>query len=252
MQALTGLKVLVTRPQHQAAELADAIESEGGSAVLFPTLEIVPIPPEDPSLSNFAKDAAVDIAIYITANAVCYSVALWRPSSSTQVAAMGEATRDALSGHGIHTEITPIGQYRTEGLLAHPALQDLKQQRVLIFTGNDGRSLLKDELQARGAEVEQVVVYQRRCPETDPNALLPFLESKQPKIIVGTSAQCVSNLMQLAGQQQARVLATPLLVVSDRVKREALHLGQFTEVVVAQQVSVPAILDALRKWYSVR
>ena len=38
---LDGAGVLITRPRHQAGKLADAIESQGGIAHLFPVIEIL-------------------------------------------------------------------------------------------------------------------------------------------------------------------------------------------------------------------
>jgi uroporphyrinogen-III synthase len=40
---LTGLTVLVTRPQPQAGVLAEAIELLGGEALVFPTISIEPV-----------------------------------------------------------------------------------------------------------------------------------------------------------------------------------------------------------------
>ena len=45
--SLAGVGVLVTRPRHQADELAAAIEAEGGQPVLFPALEILARPDAD-------------------------------------------------------------------------------------------------------------------------------------------------------------------------------------------------------------
>ena len=44
--ALAGINVLVTRPQHQAEELSEKIRAEGGNPVMFPVLEIRDV--EDP------------------------------------------------------------------------------------------------------------------------------------------------------------------------------------------------------------
>ena len=41
-RALAGLRVLVTRPAHQAEELCALIERAGGIPVRFPTIEIAP------------------------------------------------------------------------------------------------------------------------------------------------------------------------------------------------------------------
>ena len=44
MTRLTGIGVLVTRPEHQANHLCQLIESEGGAAIRYPALVIKPRP----------------------------------------------------------------------------------------------------------------------------------------------------------------------------------------------------------------
>ena len=43
IEPLTGITVLVTRPAHQAGELADRICAAGGIPILFPVLEILDV-----------------------------------------------------------------------------------------------------------------------------------------------------------------------------------------------------------------
>ena len=46
--SLAGRRVLVTRPRALARGLARRIEEAGGQAVLFPAIEIEPLPPAGP------------------------------------------------------------------------------------------------------------------------------------------------------------------------------------------------------------
>ena len=39
--SLDGVGVLITRPQHQAGDLAEAIKARGGSVISFPVIKIV-------------------------------------------------------------------------------------------------------------------------------------------------------------------------------------------------------------------
>ena len=47
--SLAGRRVLVTRPRELAHGLAKLVEDAGGRPVLFPALEIVPLPVEPPA-----------------------------------------------------------------------------------------------------------------------------------------------------------------------------------------------------------
>lgn len=52
--SLSGVNVLVTRPQHQCTVLANRIREEGGNAVLFPVLTITDVDNTD-KLVNLVK-----------------------------------------------------------------------------------------------------------------------------------------------------------------------------------------------------
>ena len=59
-------------------------------------------------------------------------------------------------------EIMPQATYNSEGLLAHPLLQNVSAKNITIFRGIDGCNLLAKTLCERGAQVEYAEVYQRR------------------------------------------------------------------------------------------
>ncbi len=61
--ALAGCGVLVTRPAHQASELAEAIENAGGKAIRFPVIEITGRD-EDVIANEFAALPDPDIVIF--------------------------------------------------------------------------------------------------------------------------------------------------------------------------------------------
>ncbi|HET7688239.1 MAG TPA: hypothetical protein VFK46_06350, partial [Candidatus Macondimonas sp.] len=54
---LAGLRILVTRPAHQAEGLCQRIAAAGGTPVRLPTLEIVPM--TDTATAQMALEAAL-------------------------------------------------------------------------------------------------------------------------------------------------------------------------------------------------
>ena len=87
MPPLSGLSVLVTRPQSQAAPLADAIRQLGGEAVLFPSIAIEALAPP-------VVDSA-SLVIFISSNAVEHGMSRLRKAAGSRVAAIGRATAAA-------------------------------------------------------------------------------------------------------------------------------------------------------------
>jgi uroporphyrinogen-III synthase len=239
--------VLVTRAAHQASGLAGLIESQGGRAICFPALEI-----------GSARDSASalellqqhwDLAVFISPNAVRYAVELLAGGrlQSHQIAAVGEATARALRNTGMPADLIPQHRYDSEGLLALPELQQLRNRRVLIVRGEGGRRLLGDSLRARGAKVGYAEVYQRMKPVVDPAVLLQHWQA-DVDIVTATSAEVLDNLVAMLGEPGAPLLRlTPLLVISERMAARARELG-FKQVLQASGADDASVMKALCEW----
>jgi uroporphyrinogen-III synthase len=117
---LTGLTVVVTRPQQQGAPLADALRSAGASVIEYPVLEIVPLDATMPP-ATLARAAAV---IFVSVNAVEHGLPSLRAagtlSAGCLMMAIGGATATALHDAGIERVVSPQQNIDSEGLLALP------------------------------------------------------------------------------------------------------------------------------------
>lgn len=224
---LADTSVLVTRPRSQSAELADAIEACGGTAILFPVLDIVARRPADIRADlNAIPDA--DISIYISRNAVEHGIQY----AAGRIAAIGPTTATAIEASGATVEICPADGFDTEHLLAETAFADVAGRNIRIIRGNHGREALADELRARGARVDYLATYERRLPDYT-HAQLDSLESAWRSggvgAIVVMSVASLENLnLLLPDWCRTQLPATPLVTPAARVLKEALkqHPGR--------------------------
>lgn len=242
---LGGRGVLVTRPAGQAAGLCRLIEQAGGRAIAFPTIEI--LPPADPGPPRSLLSQAWDLLIFVSRNAVDHALTLLpggRLPEGSRLAAVGAATADALAAAGRAPDLVPHARFDSESLLGLPQLQDLSGERVLIVRGAGGRPLLGDTLTARGAEVAYAEVYRRVLPKADAADLVARW-STDVKLVTATSGEVLDNLIALVGAEgRGPLLATPLVVVSERTAEAARTLG-FTGLEVAERADDEAVLAAL-------
>jgi uroporphyrinogen-III synthase len=242
---LSGVGVLVTRPAGQAEPLCRLIEAAGGRAIALPAATILPA--SDPEPVRALLGAHWDLMIFVSRNAVEQAIPLLpggRLPSDCTVAAVGQATASALSAAGREADLVPGGRFDSEALLAMDALEDVLGFRVLIVRGVGGRATLGETLAKRGAHVAYAEVYRRDRPQVDPAPLVAHWQS-DIQAVTATSDDILQNLMELFTPNGRDLLvATPLVVVSERTADLARALG-FGRIEVAERAGNEEILAAL-------
>ena len=225
---LSGLSVLVTRPQHQSEELCDLIEAAHGRPVRFPAIEIHGPADKRAARETLAGARHADLLIFVSTNAVQYAFPLLpgQLPLDVQIAAVGKATAEALSEQGLEPTLVPP-RMDSEGLLDLPAMREVSGKTVYILRGNEGRELLQETLSARGARVQQVEVYRRTLPQRQAAATnLVRNWARLVDVVTATSNAIIDNLFTMLGDEGAELLrTTPLVVISQRMAEHVVGLG---------------------------
>ena len=229
---LAGRTIVVTRPQAQAAPLAEAIAAAGGTPLVFPLLEISPAADPQPLVEAAARLADYALAVFISPNAVDYALPAllargpW-PAGLTP-AAVGQGTVRALAAHGITGCIAPTERFDSEALLVLPALaaDRVAGQRVAIFRGDGGRELLADTLRERGATVDCIPCYQRSGPSEGVAPLLAAWRADRLDALTVSSSEGLRHLVDLLDTDgRAWLQNTPVFVPHARIAENARALG---------------------------
>lgn len=167
--------IVLTRPIAQAQPMAQRLTALGYPAVLFPLLEIAPLPEKSAlqltlqaTLANLSRYA---LAAFVSPNAIhaVFKHGLVWPSG-VAIAVMGVGSRTALAHYGINEKNTrlycPTDPFHSdsETLLQELDLPSLKGREVVIFRAEAGRELLSDALAAHDIQVVKVVCYRRFAP----------------------------------------------------------------------------------------
>jgi len=249
---LRGLRVLVIRPVDQAEPLCQLIIGAGGEALRLPTLAIREPGPEQATRRDAVIDTLddYDLAVFISVNAVTRGMERIRARRAwperVKIATVGASSARALERYGHSVDLVPAHEFNSEALLALEALQDMRGRRVVIFRGNGGRDVLRDTLTARGAAVEYVEVYQRVCPDIDPESILHLWQPGGVDIVTVTSNESLQNLHEMAGPRGQPLLhELPLVVVSRRQSALAAALGFSNKPLVAANAGDEAIMTVL-------
>jgi uroporphyrinogen-III synthase len=236
---LAGLGVVITRPHGPAEAAARVLERAGARAFVFPSLRIEEIASTPELEAAIDSLGAAAIAVFVSANAVEKGLAAVRARrewpAGVEVAAVGEATAQALRNSGFANVISPQGRHDSEALLREPRLRAVRGENIIVFRGEGGREHLRQELEARGARVAYAQCYRRSRPHSDPSALLQAWDRGEIHAVSALSAETLENFVALLGAGAERRLANVALVVPHEAIAAHPDARRFRRAIVSPQ-----------------
>lgn len=256
---LTGLSILVTRPDQQATKLCQLIEAQDGTAVRFPAIQIQQMNDLKAVYRTLADIDQYDIGIFISSNAVDWTLKLIDHSCLThmQLVSIGTATENCLTQKLSATSkrmlTKPIVTNSGTNSLSLLALDTLSEnnvngRKIVIFRGQGGHELLATKLSERGADVHYAEVYRRVCPVYEQHFIDSIWSAHKPDIIIVTSNNGLENLYALMSQQRRLLLNTKLVIMGTRMLDCATALGFKKSPVIVEESSEQGILNSIIKW----
>jgi uroporphyrinogen-III synthase len=254
--ALSGLRVIVTRPLAQAVPWAEQLRALGAEVECIPLLEIRPL--IDSEQQQAIKNCILELdryqkIIFVSQNAVEYGcdwIENYWPQlpQGVKFFAVGDTTARQLQARDF--PVTDLAQSQTgamtsEALLQSPGLQSVTGERILIMRGQGGRPQLGQVLAERGAQVDYCELYQRALPESARANFTHQLASADnlPVIITLHSGEALENLQRVAERQSA-LHHCYLLVPSLRVA-ELAHAAGLRRIETAQNATDACMLQGL-------
>lgn len=251
-QPLAGIRVVVTRPRHQAAEFMDALEGLGADVVVFPTIRIVP--PEDPGPLRRAVGQldTYDWLVLTSSNGVDR---FWETLEEAgldagalgglRIACVGTSTAAAVEARGGRVSVVPE-KHVGEGLLdAMVAAERMAGARILLPRAAEARDVLPDGLRAHGAHVDDVAAY-RTVPDTEGAAAMRArLQAGDIDMLTFTSSSSVRNFVAAVGRE---VGGASVAVIGPVTGETARGLG-LAVAVEAEPHTIAGLVRGLVAWY---
>jgi uroporphyrinogen-III synthase len=247
-QILEGVRVLVARPQDQGATLTAQLQNKGAEAIQLPAIEIKSTP-LSPSLKNcFLNLDQYHHVIAVSTHAARFGlqwVDQYWPQLPVSIKwyAVGEKTASVLNDADIDV-ITAFQGNNSEALLDLPELEQLNNENVLILRGLDGRELLKQTLEQRGAKVDYAELYQRGLPNYSDCELDKALIKFSPNILITLSGETLHNLVKLSQNRDIVITDKTVLVPSERVAEQAKLLG-FGEILIPDALDEHSLVECI-------
>ncbi|PUA95771.1 uroporphyrinogen-III synthase [Acidovorax sp. 107] len=240
--AAAAPRVIVTRPNREAAHWVEQLGAHGIQAVALPLIAIGPCT-DAAALRALdaarANPSAYRALMFVSGNAVVHFFDQNRPDAPDFYAFVATKTRAWAPGPGTARALEQVGvprsaidgpapdapQFDSEALWQQVAPQVRPGDRVLIVRGRsatpqgahespqgNGRDWLAQQIEARGGQVEFVVAYQRGAPHFAAHEVALAQQATQDgSIWLLSSSEAVAHLAQtLPGQHwgAAQALAT--------------------------------------------
>lgn len=240
---LFGRTVLVTRPEHQADDLASKLREMGANVLYQPAIEIAEPRDWAPVDRVLRRLDDFDWLVFSSSNGVRYFLNRLptlgldlRQLSRVKLAAIGPATADALAEYHLQADVQP-DEYRAEALAA-ALTPHVRGQRVLLARASRGREVLAELLTAAGAIVEQAVLYESR-DITTPNAdVVEALAGGRVDWVTVTSSAIARSLIAMFGETLRKAAIVSISPLTAEVLAESGGLSS----VVAQTYTTDGII----------
>lgn len=226
---LTGRRILICRPEPEAGRLARVFESAGAEVRILPLIDREPLP-ETPEKRTTILDLdqfthVIAVSPY-AARRLLEEIDNWWPQIPMGIRwyAVGAGTAAVLAEHGLSVR-RPANGWTSEALLELPSLRQPVEERVLIARGEDGRELIRQTLESRGARVTVLPLYRRFCPDYSQDELNLALGEFAPEVIVALSGETLNNLIALCAKSGHNLYDRLLIVPAERVAHAARESG---------------------------
>lgn len=255
-QALSGQRVLITRPAHQQPPLIAGLQARGAKTISLPLLAITAPSRGDQAdvlrRQLLALDS-YDLLVFISSNAVregCKAIDDYWPQFPVglDLLAIGPSTAalaEELTGQRVRSA---AGGMTSEDLLELDSFTNIEGRRIGIFRGEGGRDFLAQQLRKRGAQVDYFDVYRREELNYEDIQVREALIESEPTLLTAMSGQTLQALRSLIDQlsepQADKLLTLPVIVPSQRVRDLAAEMG-FENPIAAPGADLDALLQAL-------
>jgi uroporphyrinogen III methyltransferase / synthase len=224
---LAGLRIAVTRPKEQSAELITGLERLGARVLAMPTIRIEPASDPAPLRKAAGRVGDFDWIVFTSANGVRHFWTALREGgldtsalAGVAICAIGRVTAEAVEREGGRVDLMP-DEYVAEGLIeAMTARGSLDGKRVLLARAEVARGVLPDALDAAGAEVTDVAAY-RTVPDLSSTELLRAAASTgEIDVVTFTSSSTVRNFADVTGGSLGNAVAASIGPITSATIRE--------------------------------
>jgi uroporphyrinogen III methyltransferase/synthase len=253
---LFGARVLVTRSRTQASKLVNDLYALGASVTEFHSIKIEPpldFAPLDAALRNAAE---FDHIVFTSVNGVEFFFNRLRDLhldirelKGPRIWAIGPATRDELTARGITVEKLPMEFFAKA--LGEAMGKAVSGHKVLLPRADIAPPVLREDLEAAGAQVTEVTAYRTVLDESMPADAARAIETGEIDYLTFTSSSTVRNFFEKCkGLNLDKLKANARIISIGPVTTDTAREHGLTVHAEAEEFTIPGLVDALVKYHT--
>ena len=245
------MRILITRPRAQAADLAEKLLEMGAEVIFFPTIEIQPVDDPDCLDRALTQLECYDWMVLTSANAAeavlgrMSHLEISTPPPNLSIAAIGPKTAARLKNHGIAPDFVP-NQYVAEAIL--PGLGELRDRWVLLPMADIAHDTLPKAIQSQDGIAHVITAYHTIPAEADGEGLSALKGGVDfITFTSGSTARNFHELVQHAGLDPLNLPGNPKIAcIGPKTAKVARELG-FDVDTIAESHTTDGLVAALQK-----
>lgn len=211
--SLKGKVVAVVRPPEQSKDLADAIESLGGTPYVAPLIEVKP-PSNPEALHNMIRETVagkIDVIVFMSRNGVLQTLEAAEQIGllerfkemleKTTVVSVGPKTKHEMEQLGLGSPIVP-DEYSSSGVVKLLGKRGLQGKTVALPRAQIADETLRTALERLGARVVEAAAYEvtEASDRSQVKRFIQDLAAGKIDVVAFTSPSTVKSLISNARQ----------------------------------------------------
>jgi uroporphyrinogen III methyltransferase/synthase len=253
---LKGKRIVVTRAMEQSQSLVQALQERGAAPIVLPMVAYGL--PEDPSRLDAAIRGLADYDwLFLTSQNALRAIQercqllqanFSESAASVRIAAVGPATAEVVEHAGL--KVSYVASRHQGTVLAEELADQVKGKRVLLPRSDRANPELVKTLRRLGAQVTEIIAYRTIRPEGDLVATEKIVQEGADAVLF-FSPSAVHHLQEMLGNEKFLEFSrSSLFTAIGPVTRAALRGASVERVVLANDTTVPAVLEALVDYFS--
>lgn len=254
MKPLDQVRIAVTRPAHQAAELAQPLEAAGAQVHLCPLIRMESALDSAQWEGVVAALPSFDWLVLTSVNGVEHLMRLLHERGAgsallqhCRVACVGPATAAAAQRHGLTVAVTPPDFLGTALADAMSMSGPIGAQRILIARAAGGGAELPAQLRDRGGKVVDLELYRSVGNPEGAVRLRALISQDEVDVVTFTSGSAVTYFVEKVGNPANMAVA----VIGPSTAQVAGRLGLRVDI-EADPHTTAGMIQAIIDYHAAR